>query len=274
MSAALIIVFREIIEAGLVIGIVAAVTRGVAGRALWIMAGVLAGVLGSCIVALFTGTIAAAFAGSGQELLNAGILVLAVLMLAWHNIWMAQHGRELVDQLKSVGKSVATGSKSLAALAVVVGVAVLREGAEVVLFLYGIFVSGNEAPVSLAIGSVLGLCLGAALSYLTFRGLVRIPPKHIFRVTGIMVTLLAAGMAAQAVGFLESANLVTWLDGTVWDTSGALAEASIVGRILHTLIGYMEQPTLLQVITYFATVVIITGLSRRIQEIKAPVPSA
>ncbi len=274
MLAALIIVFREIIEAGLVVGIVAAITQGIAGRTLWITAGVLAGVLVSCIVALFTGTIAAAFAGSGQELLNAGILFLAVLMLAWHNIWMAQHGKELAEQLKSVGKSVAAGSKGLAALAVVVGAAVLREGAEVVLFLYGIFVTGNEAPVSLAIGSVLGLCLGAVLSYLTFRGLVRIPPKHIFRVTGIMVTLLAAGMAAQAIGFLESANLVTWLDATAWDTSGLLSEASIAGRISHTLIGYIEQPTLLQVVAYLTTVIVIAGLSRMARVANVTVQSA
>ena len=161
MLAALIIVFREIIEAGLVVGIVAAVTRGIPGRTQWIATGVLAGVLGSCVVAVFTGTIAAAFSGSGQELLNATILFLAVGMLAWHNIWMAEHGRELADQLRSVGKSVAGGSRSLVALAVVVGAAVLREGSEIVLFLYGILVSGNEAPASLLTGSVLGLSLGA-----------------------------------------------------------------------------------------------------------------
>lgn len=262
MLAALIIVFREIIEAGLVVGIVAAVTRGISGSAMWISMGILAGVAGSCIVALFTGSIAAAFSGSGQELLYAGILSVAVVMLAWHNIWMARHGRELADELRTVGKSVASGARSEMALAVVVGVAVLREGAEVVLFLYGIFVTGNEAPIHLALGGVLGLCLGALLSYLTFRGLVRIPPRYIFRVTGIMVTLLAAGMAAQAVGFLESAGVVSLLDGAAWDTSDILSEGSITGRILHTLIGYTEQPTYMQLLIYFTTIVVITGVSR------------
>ncbi len=263
MLAALIIVFREIIEAGLVVGIVAAVPRGIPGSALWIGAGVAAGVLGSCLVALFTGTIASAFSGSGQELLNAGILFLAVVMLAWHNIWMAHHGKELADELKTVGRSVSGGSEGLAALAIVVGAAVLREGAEIVLFLYGILVSGNEAPVSLLIGGLLGLCLGAVLSYLTFRGLVRIPPKHVFLVTGVLITLLAAGMASQGVGFLEAANVFTWLDGIAWDTSSLLSESSIAGRILHTLIGYMEQPTQLQVLTYGATIIVIAGLSRK-----------
>lgn len=262
MLAALIIVFREIIEAGLVIGIVAAVTQGIAGSAIWIAVGILAGVAGSCIVALFTGSIATAFSGAGQELLNAGILSAAVVMLAWHNIWMAQHGRELAADLRIIGKSVASGARSQMALAVVVGVAVLREGAEVVLFLYGIFVTGNEAPMQLALGAALGLGLGALLSLLTYHGLLRIPPRHIFRVTGIMVTLLAAGMAAQAIGFLESAGIVTTLDGIAWDTSNILSEGSIAGRVLHTLIGYTEQPTYMQVCVYLTTIVVITGLSR------------
>ena len=225
------------------------------------------------MVAVFTGTIAAAFSGSGQELLNATILFLAVGMLAWHNIWMAEHGRELADQLRSVGKSVAGGSRSLVALAVVVGAAVLREGSEIVLFLYGILVSGNEAPASLLTGSVLGLSLGAVLSYLTFRGLVRIPPKHVFAVTGVMITLLAAGMAAQGVGFLESANVVSWLDATAWDTSGILSESSILGRVLHTLVGYMETPTELQVAAYLATALVITGLSRNARSGRVLAPS-
>jgi len=138
MLAALIIVFREVFEAGLIIGIVLAVTRAVAGRGWWISAGVLGGVLGACIVALFTGKLSETFAGAGQELFNAAILGLAVVMLTWHNVWMARHGREMAGEMRAAGEAVAHGSKSLAALAIVVGVAVLREGVEVVLFLYGI----------------------------------------------------------------------------------------------------------------------------------------
>jgi len=126
--AALIIVFREVFEAGLIVGIVMAVTRAVAHRGWWISAGVLGGVLGACVVAIFAGTLSATFGGSGQELFNASILGIAVVMLTWHNVWMAQHA----SKMRAVGEAVVTGSRSLAALAVVVGVAVLREGVEVV----------------------------------------------------------------------------------------------------------------------------------------------
>src|SRR5690349_10491233 len=84
--AALLIVFREVVEAGIVVGIVLAATRSIGGSRKWAAAGVVAGVLGSCIVALFAGAIASAFEGFGQELFNAAILGIAVVMLIWHNI--------------------------------------------------------------------------------------------------------------------------------------------------------------------------------------------
>src|SRR5215212_8023055 len=114
------------------------------------------GVLGAGLVALFVQALSSAFAGVGQELFNAAILIVAVTMLAWHNIWMARHGRELAAEMTSAGQAVAAGSATLAGLAIVVGIAVLREGAEVVLFLYSI-AAGGEA------GSGAGLMLGGGL---------------------------------------------------------------------------------------------------------------
>jgi Cupredoxin-like domain/Iron permease FTR1 family len=109
MLATLIIVFREVIEAGLVIGIVLATARGVHGRVAWVGVGVLAGVAGACLVAAFAGAIGEAFAGSGQELFNAAVLSVAVLMLGWHNVWMARHGRAIAAEAKAVGDAVASG---------------------------------------------------------------------------------------------------------------------------------------------------------------------
>src|SRR3954453_1353896 len=152
MLAALIIVFREVFEAGLIIGIVLAVTRTVPGRNLWIGGGVLAGVAAACLVAAFAGALSNLFAGMGQELFNASILGVAVVMLTWHNVWMARHGSELAGEMRAMGRAVAEGSKPLLALAVVVGVAVLREGSEVVLFLYGVLASSDDSALSVALG--------------------------------------------------------------------------------------------------------------------------
>jgi high-affinity iron transporter len=252
MLAALIIVFREVFEAGLIIGIVLAVTRTVPHRNLWIGGGVLGGVAGACLVAAFAGALSNLFAGMGQELFNAAILGIAVVMLTWHNVWMARHGRELAREVRAIGQAVADGSKSLLALAVVVGVAVLREGSEVALFLYGIVTSDGGSALSLALGGVIGLVLGALVCLLTYAGLISIPMRSLFAVTTVLITLLAAGMAAQAVAFLEKANWLTAMDNVVWDSSWLLEESSIPGKALHTLIGYTDQPTAMQLVVYLA----------------------
>src|SRR5664279_9008 len=252
MLGALIIVFREVIEAGLIVGIVMAATRGVPHRGRWVSIGIGGGVLGACIVALFAGVISEAFAGSGQELFNASVLGVAVVMLMWHNAWMARHGREIAAEMRSIGTAVSEGVKPLTALAIVVGIAVLREGSEVVLFLYGIMASGTTAG-SLLLGGVLGIAAGAAFTGLTYVGLLAIPTRYIFSVTSWLIALLAAGMAAQSVQFLNNAGFAEVLGRTVWDTSEILSEGSLFGRLLHTLIGYTERPTELQLLVYIGT---------------------
>jgi high-affinity iron transporter len=260
--AALLIVFREVFEAGLIVGIVMAVTAGVAGRTLWIAGGVAAGVLGACLVALFTSGLSNLFGGSGQELFNAGILGFAVLMLTWHNVWMARHGRELVAELRAAGEAVVAGSKSLLALAIVVAIAVLREGSEVVLFLYGVAAAQGGASWSMVVGGFIGLILGSSVCLMTYLGLITIPTRYLFGVTSALIALLAAGMAAQAVAFLEQADIVTALDETVWDTSWILSDSSFLGRALHTLIGYVDQPTAMQLVVYLATLGTIVVLMK------------
>jgi len=256
MLAALVIVFREIIEAGLIVGIVLAATRGVPRRGLWVGSGVLAGALGACLVALGAGWIAALFEGTGQELFNASILLLAVAMLAWHNVWMASHGRVMAQDMRQVGAAVAAGRKPLAALAIVCGVAVLREGSEIVLFLYSIAASGHTPVAAMAAGGALGLLAGACLSALMYLGLVTVPARHLFRVASGLITLLAAGLAAQQAGHFEV------LTSTVWDTSRVLGDDSLGGRLVHTLIGYTARPCGAQIAAYLTTIVVIAGLMR------------
>src|SRR5205823_5823624 len=180
MFGALIIVFREVIEAGLIIGIVLAATRGISGRGHWVAAGVLLGTLGAGIVALFAEAIAHAFEGSGQELLNAGVL---------------------------------------------------------------------------------GLAVGAAFTALTYYGLVSIPPRHIFTATTVLIALLAAGMAAQAVQYLDAAGVINVLSRQLWDSSPWLPQDGIIGHVLHTLIGYTDRPTELQLIVYLATLTAMAALA-------------
>jgi high-affinity iron transporter len=257
MLASLLIVFREVIEAGLIVGIVLAATTSVSRRGLWISLGIAAGVVGACVVAGFAGELAALFEGSGQELFNAAILLVAVIMLTWHNVWMAGHGKRMALEMRHVGSEVAAGRRSLIALAIVVGVAVLREGSEVVLFLYGIAAQGGASSGMMLMGGALGLAAGAGVSALLYYGLLSIPAHRLFAVTAWLITLLAAGMAAQAVLFLQQAGYFEVLTSTVWDTSWLLPESGIVGRLLHTLVGYSDAPNGAQLVVYVGTLVTI-----------------
>jgi high-affinity iron transporter len=251
-----------------------AATRGVPTRGRWIGFGILGGLLGAAVVAIFAGAISQAFEGAGQELFNASVLGIAVVMLMWHNAWMARHGREIAEEMRTIGTAVSEGAKPLTALAVVVGLAVLREGSEVVLFLYGIFASGTSGSALLT-GGLLGVAAGAAFTALTYYGLLAIPNRYIFSVTSWLIALLAAGMAAQSVQFLNNAGVVVVFDRTVWDTSWLLSDGSLFGKLLHTLIGYTERPTEIQLMTYIATLFAMFLLMRLARPApRARVPAA
>lgn len=261
MIGAFIIAFREVVEAGLIVSIVLAATRGIAWRGRWIGFGVCLGLAGAALLALFAGRIASAFEGSGQELLNALVLTAAVPMLAWHSAWMSRHGRELAGELRAAGAAVRGGQRSAAVLAVVVGAAILREGAELVLFLYGLVASGTTGPELLA-GALLGVGGGIGLSALGYLGLVALPVRRLFAFTSGLIVLLAAGLAAQAVQFYADPGLITMLDRTVWNTAWLVSEGSLTGKVLHALVGYTDRPSGAQVIVYLAVVIGMPCLMR------------
>jgi len=260
MLATLIIVFREVLEAGLVVGIVMAASRGVPRRGLWIACGCAAGVIGACLVAAFAGEIAAAVQGVGQEVFNASILIAAVVMLSWHNIWMSRHGRELAADATRIGREVSAGTRPLYALALVCGVAVLREGSEIVLFLYGIALAGGGGAADMLLGGVLGLIAGALAGAAIYFGLVVIPLRYLFGVTAGLILFLAAGMASQAASFLSAAGLLPALGNNLWDTSAILSERSLAGQVVHVLTGYSARPEGIQLVFYVATLLVIGGL--------------
>lgn len=257
MFGTALIVFREVLEAALIVGIVAATTRGIAGRARWIVTGIALGIAGSLLVAGGAEMISQLAEGMGQELFNASILGIAVVMLAWHNIWMSVHGRELSRNAQEIGGEIRTGSKELSVLAIVIAVAVLREGAETVLFLYGVAASGDGSQGSMIVGGLVGLAGGIAVGWLLFAGLLRIPLRHFFAATSFLVLLLAAGMAAQAARFLIQANVIPSLASPLWDTSSIVSNSSVVGKAFQGLMGYDAQPSGMQIAFFVAVLIAI-----------------
>ena len=263
MFGTMVIVFREVLEAALLIGIVAAATQAIPGRNRWLAGGLLAGLAGAGLVAFSTDAIGALASGIGQELFNAMVLGVAVLMLAWHNIWMSSHGAQLAAGARSVGNDIRAGRSECSILLVVVGLAVLREGSEMVLFLYGIAASEGAGASSMLLGGAIGLILGVAVGYAVYAGLLRVPLRWFFTATGLLVLLLAAGMASQAARFLIQADLLPSLAAPLWDTSASLPETSVVGMLLHSLIGYDARPAGMQMV-FYAVVIVVIGVGMKL----------
>ena len=258
MFGTAIIVFREVLEAALIIGIIAAATRDVLGRAKWIGAGIVAGLLGSLLLALVTRDIAQMAGGFGQEIFSISALSLAVVMLAWHNIWMARHGQELASHAKKTGQDITEGRLACSALFALIAIAVLREGSETVLFLYGVVSAQDANTRSMMIGGLMGLASGVLVGYLLFFGLLKIPMKWFFKVTSAFVTFLAAAMASQIASLLIQADWVSVYATPIWDSTQLLNMSSVAGVLLHALIGYDAQPSGLQLIFYIGTIAAIS----------------
>jgi high-affinity iron transporter len=239
-----------------------AAAKGIAARGFYVGMGVIGGCLGAGLLAVFAGELAEAAEGIGQELFNAAVLFTAVVMLAAHNAWMAAHVRELGQKLNKITSDVRSGSAGLPMLAMVVGAAVLREGAETVLFLFGIASGDHNGASSLLLGGLIGVAGGVFCGIALYFGLVRIPTRRLFAVTGWLIMLLAAGMAASGAGFLIQIGWLPPLVNQMWDTSYILARDSIAGRALHALIGYDDRPAGIQVIFYLSTLAGMILLSR------------
>lgn len=257
MLGAAIIVLRETLEAAILIGIIAAATRAIPGRGRWMASGILAGLAGAAIVALLAGRIALLFDGVGQELLNAAILGVAILLLGWHQVWMTAHGAQLAADARRVAQDVREGHRQLSALLIVIALAVLREGAESALFLYGLLSSGEASSAALALGGVLGALAGIAVGALLYAGMLRIPLRWFFGVTSALILLLAAGMASRMTGFLIQADVIHGFATPLWDSSSALPPNSIPGVFMHALMGYEAKPAGMQVLSYSLTLLAI-----------------
>ena len=254
-----VIVFREVLEAALIIAIVLGASRGVAGRTRWIIGGAASGIAGAAIVAVFAGKVAVSLSGNGQALFNATILGAAVTMLAWHNIWMRRNGSEMSARLNVVGGEIVDGSRPVFVLAAIVAAAVLREGSELVLFLWAIAASG-DGNLSMTGGALVGLAGGTVVGTLLYRGLLRIPLRYFFSVTSWLVLLLASGLAAQAAAFLNQAGILPALGTGLWDTSAILNQHSVIGQLLHILVGYTARPSGIQLLFYVTTLISIFTL--------------
>ena len=261
MLSALVIVFREVLEMSMVLGMLFAATKDSPVCAKWISMGAGLGLLGAAIVAYFMEALENSMEGDGEFVFNAVVLGIASILIAWTVIWMSKHGREMSTKMKHVGASAVQGDIPMLTLMLVSFAAVMREGAEAVFFLFGAMQAGDDAS-SMMLGGILGLVAGLILGIVLYQGLIRIPMKHVFTVMGTLLILLAAGMASQAANNLVLIDMIPPLVDNLWDSSKLLSEESFLGSILHVLVGYDEQPSAMQMIVFTVSLGLMTWLYR------------
>ena len=241
MLAILLIVFRESLEAALLVGLLAARCSGMPGLSRALVAGTALGLAGAGLMA---GALSAAghwLGDDGANLLNAAILVAAIVLLALHTRNPSRPGHT-------------DNRDSLWVITILVAVAVLREGSEVVLFAGGLLQETGRAPALDLIACVAGALAGAALGAAVTQGVRRLPLSSVFRLTHLWLCLLAGSLGSQLArltlqsGWLEEGGSPAWQLGGLWSTG------SWPGQILHALTGFEARPAWLQVIFYGATV--------------------
>jgi len=250
MLSACIIVFREVLEAMLVVGIATAAAREVNISKGWIYAGVLGGLVVAIVVAIFTDDIAASMQGIGQEILHASLLISASLLMAWTAIGMAKHGKEVSQKIRHTCRDVEHSDAAKFALSTVVGLAVAREGSEVVLFLYGVAAAGLNDVSDILSGGVIGIVFGVLVAMGLYRGLVYIPMRYIFLVVTSLIVLLSAGMASQGIAYLVMVDELPAWGQPLWNTSQIIPEQGLLGQVLQALMGYDDRPSGMQVFVF------------------------
>lgn len=261
MFATLLIVFREAFEAGLVISVILSACKGIDIK--WqVISGIVLGLVFACILAGFTNTIENLLSGRGLEVFNACLLSLTAIMLTWQITWMSTHGKEIAEKSSSQAIDIIKNQSNKFSIAVIVMVAVMREGSEVVMFLYSIMVSSGTGVKSIVIGGLLGILLGTIVSWITYKGLVLISIRKIFLYSNILLSLIAAGLVSQATGILASIDLLPALGYNIWDTSNVLSDNGWFGNVMRAIFGYTSTPMGVQLLSWVITLLVIISLTK------------
>ncbi len=250
------IVFRESLEISLLLGIIYATTRHVTNSRIYILYGIIGGVVGASIFAFFTQTLSSAFFGLGDEIFDAIVILITAAIISWTIIWMRGYSGRIYRNMDELSIKINNQSASPIMLALVVAAIILREGTEIILLIYSISTTQNLDPQNYLLGFGLGAFFGILAGTSIYLGLIKFAGKYIFKISSFLLLFIAAGLAAQAAGIFTSVGTITVLTDQVWDSSWLITDFSIAGKVLHNIIGYTAKPNGMQLIFYTATILI------------------
>ena len=255
MIPTLVIGLREGLEASLIVGIVAAFLRRQgrrdALRQVWIGVG-LAIVI--CVgIGIALRVTESELPQAGQEGLETVVGLFAVAMVTYMILWMRKHSRNMKDDLEGAA-SAALANGSARALVAMAFLAVLREGFETVVFLLAAFTASSNALAS-GSGALIGILIAVALGYGIYRGGVKINLSRFFRVTGIVLAVIAAGLVMTAVHTANEAGWLSFGQQQAMDLSWLVLPGTPISAILTGVLGIQPYPVWVEVIAYLVYLV-------------------
>jgi high-affinity iron transporter len=257
-----IVVFRECLEIAFLLGMVIAVTKPVKNSGKYIILGSLLGVFFAASFAFFAKAISNSMDGLGDEIFNSCVILFTVVLISWTVVWMQGYTKKFRKDLSKLSDKITIGAASQLMLVFVVAAAIFREGAEIILFVYSIAsassIEGNEYVMGVSFGIIGGVLVGTGLYF----GLVKYSSKYIFKISTILLTLIAAGLAAEAAGILTSAGVIELFSDQLWDSSWLIDNDSTTGKVLNITIGYDSRPNGMQIAFYLATIILTVGMMK------------
>ncbi|MAB25877.1 MAG: iron transporter [Pseudomonadales bacterium] len=251
MLVPFLIMLREGLEAALIVGIIASYLRQT-GRGAW-MPAVWIGVFLAASLALFVGAglqfVSAEFPQRQQEMFEAVVGLIAVAVLTWMVFWMRRAAKGLRQELTgALDSAFASGHSHTYALIAMVFLAVAREGLESVFFLLAVFQQsqGSAAPV----GALLGVACSVVAGWAFYRGSLRLNLKHFFRLTGLFILLVAAGLFAGSVRAMHEAGWWNHAQQVLFDLNAWLPLDTPLGSVFAGVFGYQPAPSLSEIVAY------------------------
>jgi high-affinity iron transporter len=244
MFNALVIVWRESLEAMLVIGVLMSwivrqplIEQAALKRGVW--SGVGAGIGLALALGYATFSIQSEFAGATLERFQLAMVLIAAGLILQMVLWMHRHGRTMKRELEAQAEKL-SGAFGIGAIT---ALAVAREGAETVVFLYGLGLEAREGALAGMLGAALaGLVAAGATAWLVARGARYLNYRTLFRVSEILLLLIANALLANGIDRMIAMDWLPPLLDPAWDMSGALSDGQGLGRFLADFVGYRARP--------------------------------
>jgi len=261
MLSIAIVIFREFFEISIIMTVLLLATEKIKKRQKYIWLGILIGVAGSLLLAIFTNKLTDLAGGYGQEIVNIMILSLAVFMIGWTVMWMKNESVKFSKAVFETGKMIEVGNKHKIILSLLIASAIFREGSEIVLFVSGALTS-EKPDFSFFTSIFLGGISGLAFGLLFYLGIIKFALKYIFSFTSLLLILFGSSLSSQIAKNLIQADFCTILSAPLWDSSWLISNNSVIGQILYNAIGYNAHPSGLELSFYVVTLAVMLSLKR------------